>query len=316
MAIIELAKSGRATCRTCKGKIEKDTPRVGVENVFRKDGKEYISYKWHHFDCALSKIPEIVAEADGYEILSREDRKRFDELIESLNRSPTDFIPINEVSIDHPRGNFVGHVVRVFGSRDLETPDGEVREGRIVQLQNADRRVKIIVWETKREITKGDTMYIINGEVMIGEDGNPVIHVGLAEGSHFSLNDKPKIKIVEKFISNAWERPPKKVCKFTLAKSSRATCPVCEEPIAKGSVKVIQPIWITNEDSNANFAGDRSFHPVCVEKAEHGKEIMLEAITHLTLNDLESHDSFLRQLLDQLESLELKSTLQQVLGLT
>lgn len=315
MAIIELAKSGRAACRTCKGKIEKDAPRVGVENVFRKDGNEYVSYRWHHFDCALSKMPEVVAEAEGYEILSGEDRKRFDALIESMNRSPTDFVPVDEVSVDQPSGNFVGKVVRAFGSRELETPHGEIRNGRIVQLQEGEKRVKVIVWDLEEDISKGDTMYILNGEVVMGEDGNPVIHVGLKDGSTVSMNEKPKLKTVEKFLSKAWERPAKKVCRFTLAKSSRATCPVCEEPIEKGSIKIIQPVWITNEDTGANFAGDRSFHPTCVEKAEHGKEILLEAITHLTLKDLETYGQFLREFLDEIESLELKSTLQQVLGL-
>ncbi len=316
MAIIELAKSGRAACRTCKGKIEKDSPRVGVENVFRKDGKEYISYRWHHFDCALSKMPETVAEAEGYEVLSGEDRKRFDALIESLNRSPTDFIPINEVSADHSKGNFVGRVVKAFGSRELETPDGETRKGRIVQLQEEGKRVKVIVWGSNTEISKSDTMYILNGDVFVGDDGNPVIHVGLKEGSRIVMNEKPNVRTVEKFLSKAWERPAKKVCKFTLAKSSRATCPVCEKPIEKGSVKVIQPVWIANEKTGANFAGDRSFHPSCVQRAENGKEILLEAITHLTIKDLDAFDTFLLEFLKDLESLELKATLQQVLGLT
>jgi hypothetical protein len=55
--MIEPAKSGRASCRTCKGKIEKGALRFGEEvpNAFSDSGE--MSYQWHHLECAAKKKP-------------------------------------------------------------------------------------------------------------------------------------------------------------------------------------------------------------------------------------------------------------------
>ena len=54
---IEVAKSGRAACRTCKSPIAKGELRLGVEvaNSFSADGG--MSYLWHHLPCAAEKKP-------------------------------------------------------------------------------------------------------------------------------------------------------------------------------------------------------------------------------------------------------------------
>jgi hypothetical protein len=44
---VELAKSSRAACKTCKQKIEKETIRVGEPSYYQ----DHLSYKWHHLDC-------------------------------------------------------------------------------------------------------------------------------------------------------------------------------------------------------------------------------------------------------------------------
>ncbi len=58
--VIEVSKSGRATCRTCRQKIEKDTLRFGEEtaNAFNPEGSP--SYLWHHLLCAAQKRPAVV----------------------------------------------------------------------------------------------------------------------------------------------------------------------------------------------------------------------------------------------------------------
>ncbi len=60
--IIEESKSNRATCRTCREKIEKGVLRFGAEteNAFSGDG---VSYMWHHLACAAGKMPAKVKEA-------------------------------------------------------------------------------------------------------------------------------------------------------------------------------------------------------------------------------------------------------------
>jgi hypothetical protein len=50
--IIEVAKSGRAGCRTCRKPIAKGELRFGeeVENQFADAGE--MTYRWHHMPCA------------------------------------------------------------------------------------------------------------------------------------------------------------------------------------------------------------------------------------------------------------------------
>lgn len=52
--VIEEAKSGRATCRTCRQKIDKGTLRFGEEtpNPFDEGGASHL---YHHLSCAAQK---------------------------------------------------------------------------------------------------------------------------------------------------------------------------------------------------------------------------------------------------------------------
>ena len=56
---IEPARSSRASCKTCKGKIEKGELRFGEEapNPFM-DGE--MGYRWHHLKCAAKKKSDIL----------------------------------------------------------------------------------------------------------------------------------------------------------------------------------------------------------------------------------------------------------------
>jgi hypothetical protein len=59
--VIEEAKSGRASCRTCKKVIAKGELRLGVEaaNAFG----DTPSMQWHHLACAAGKLPTELEEA-------------------------------------------------------------------------------------------------------------------------------------------------------------------------------------------------------------------------------------------------------------
>jgi hypothetical protein len=59
--VIEEAKSGRASCRTCKKPIAKGELRLGVEvsNQF----SDTPSMAWHHLLCAAQKLPGELKEA-------------------------------------------------------------------------------------------------------------------------------------------------------------------------------------------------------------------------------------------------------------
>src|ERR1019366_3794623 len=54
---IEVAKSGRASCRGCGDKIAKDLHRFGEEvaNNFSEDGGT--TFRWWHLSCAATKLP-------------------------------------------------------------------------------------------------------------------------------------------------------------------------------------------------------------------------------------------------------------------
>ena len=54
---IEVAKSGRASCRTCKQNIAKDDLRFGEEFVNQFSDSGGTSYRWHHLPCAAKKLP-------------------------------------------------------------------------------------------------------------------------------------------------------------------------------------------------------------------------------------------------------------------
>src|SRR3954462_9953190 len=63
--VIEEAKSGRASCRTCKKAIGKGELRFGEEapNAFG----DTPSLRWHHLKCAAEKLPaELKAALDEY----------------------------------------------------------------------------------------------------------------------------------------------------------------------------------------------------------------------------------------------------------
>ena len=64
--VIEEAKSGRASCRTCKKTIAKGELRLGVETVTQFSDTP--SMQWHHLPCAATKLPgELKDGLAGYD---------------------------------------------------------------------------------------------------------------------------------------------------------------------------------------------------------------------------------------------------------
>jgi poly [ADP-ribose] polymerase len=60
---IEIAKTGRARCRLCRGPIEKDALRFGEEQP--SAFAEGMQWAWYHLTCAAKKKPVHVREALG-----------------------------------------------------------------------------------------------------------------------------------------------------------------------------------------------------------------------------------------------------------
>lgn len=78
---IEIAKSGRAGCRSCKSPIAKGELRFGEEtaNQFGEPGDT--SYRWHHIKCAAQKLPAELREALGAHSGEVPERDELDKLM-------------------------------------------------------------------------------------------------------------------------------------------------------------------------------------------------------------------------------------------
>ena len=63
---IELARSSRSRCRTCKRKIDKDMLRIGI----LLEGPYGTGYLWHHLKCAAKRRAEDVEAAYAAEAWS------------------------------------------------------------------------------------------------------------------------------------------------------------------------------------------------------------------------------------------------------
>jgi hypothetical protein len=60
--MIESAKSGRASCRTCKTTITKGELRMG-EEVANAFSPGEMTFNWHHLHCAAKKKPSVLKQA-------------------------------------------------------------------------------------------------------------------------------------------------------------------------------------------------------------------------------------------------------------
>src|SRR5438874_12438859 len=60
---IEVAKSGRAMCRTCRESVAKGDLRFGEEVANAYSDAGGTTHLWHHLACAAKKKPSRVREA-------------------------------------------------------------------------------------------------------------------------------------------------------------------------------------------------------------------------------------------------------------
>ena len=78
--VIEESKSSRATCRTCRQKIDKGVLRFGEETPNQFNEGE-VSHFWHHLTCAAKKKPLLVKDALAAFPGTVPDRAALDELL-------------------------------------------------------------------------------------------------------------------------------------------------------------------------------------------------------------------------------------------
>lgn len=123
---IEVAKSGRATCRSCRNAIAKGELRFGEEtpNQFGEPGD--VSYRWHHVKCAASKLPDELRGALAEYTGEVPDREEIDKLLAEAeaNKPPpfphADRAPTGRASCQGCGEKIPKGALRVAVERDIE----------------------------------------------------------------------------------------------------------------------------------------------------------------------------------------------------
>lgn len=99
--VIEVAKSGRASCRTCKNAIAKGELRFGEEVVNQFSGEGDTTHRWHHMKCAAEKLPHKLKDAmDAYqgEIPERAEIEKAIEESAKKQKGKSDAFPYADVA--------------------------------------------------------------------------------------------------------------------------------------------------------------------------------------------------------------------------
>ena len=124
--MIEVAKSGRAGCRTCRNPIAKGELRFGEEtpNAFGDPGD--MSYRWHHLKCAAGKLPDELKSALDTYVGDVPDREELEKLMaEAQAQKPPPFPYADRAPTGRARCQACGEAIvkgglRVAIERDLE----------------------------------------------------------------------------------------------------------------------------------------------------------------------------------------------------
>ncbi|MDB4943969.1 MAG: hypothetical protein JWP97_3503 [Labilithrix sp.] len=124
--VIEVAKSGRAGCRTCRNPIPKGELRFGEEspNAFGEPGD--VSFRWHHLKCAAQKLPDELKSALATYEGDVPDREELDKLMAEAEASkPPPFPYADRAPTGRARCQACGEAIakgglRVAIERDLE----------------------------------------------------------------------------------------------------------------------------------------------------------------------------------------------------
>jgi poly [ADP-ribose] polymerase 1 len=130
---IEVAKSGRAGCRTCKNPIAKGELRFGEEtaNAFGEPGD--MSYRWHHLKCAASKLPDELKSALATYEGDVPDREELDKLMaEAAANKPPPFPYADRAPTGRARCQACGEAIakgalRVAIERELDRGMGATK---------------------------------------------------------------------------------------------------------------------------------------------------------------------------------------------
>jgi poly [ADP-ribose] polymerase len=123
---IEIAKSGRAGCRTCRNPIAKGELRFGEETPNQFGDAGDTSYRWHHLKCAAQKLPDELTGALADYLGDVPERAELDTLIaEAAANKPPPFPYADRAPTGRAKCLACGEAIlkgalRVAIERDLE----------------------------------------------------------------------------------------------------------------------------------------------------------------------------------------------------
>ncbi|OLS28228.1 MAG: hypothetical protein HeimC2_08830 [Candidatus Heimdallarchaeota archaeon LC_2] len=319
MNIIELSKSSRAGCRFCKLKIQKDEPRLGEEYEFSMGGSVRTGMRWFHLKCAIDNFPDLVIHADVSDKITKDVLEQLEEVKKKATQSAFAIQGISELGEEEKTVNVKGHILKAMKPKLDIDESGSENQSRTIYVEDNDNRRKIVLWNehTKLKLEKTDKIVILKGLSKLGSDEKIMVYAN--KGSKVLINPKDEdleksIPNIEIFTSQEWTKPRGKFSIFELAKSSRATCNVCKEKIIKAELKIIKPGWGENEDTKQKFPSSASYHVSCIIKDENGGEVLQEALTRLTPEQIDSNRNIFSDLQVQLkDEVQLSEILSQLL---
>jgi hypothetical protein len=286
MNTIEMAKSSRSSCRTCKEKIEKLEPRLGVEQEMRQGDRSFTAMRWHHLECAMDSLPEEVSQAEINAELSEDLIEKIDKIRDKQTESSFDIKGIAELTQSGISVNTEAVVLRALKTRKTIDKEKNEMKSRTIYVEDSEQKRKVVVHgeNTAINVGKGDHIVIIGGKTSIGSDEK--IQVIADVSSQILINPKPdqlaQFSEVKIFVASGWSRPTGSKVEFEYAKSARATCPTCNKKIPKSELKIVKPEWMENEQTKRNYPGSFSYHVMCALDDEHGEDILCEAISRLS----------------------------------
>lgn len=123
---IEVAKSGRAGCRTCRNPIAKGELRFGEETPNQFGDAGDMSYRWHHMKCAAQKHADILRDTLATYEGDVPDRAELDKLMSEAeaNKPPpfpyADKAPTGRASCQGCHEKIAKDSLRVAFERDIE----------------------------------------------------------------------------------------------------------------------------------------------------------------------------------------------------
>jgi len=137
---IDVDKTGRAKCRTCKRDINKEEVRVGAK--FDKD--QNAPYQWHHIRCLKPLMEMDLASVTGFNDLTNDQQKTVDDTIAKRKR-------------------------REKAKNDGKEPEPDYYEMTVKQLK--DELEKRRMWIDKERIKKDDYVHLLEKDDGAGGNG-------------------------------------------------------------------------------------------------------------------------------------------------